>query len=67
MSSQTNKSIAKNTMLLYIRLFFTVLIAFFTQRIVLKGLGVEAYGMYNVVGEIIAIIGIVNVGIVQAS
>lgn len=67
MSSQTNKSIAKNTMLLYIRLFFTVLIAFFTQRIVLKGLGVEDYGIYNVVGGIIAIIGIVNAGMVQAS
>lgn len=45
-----NKSITKNTVLLYIRLIITIFIAFFTQRIVLSALGIEDYGIYNVVG-----------------
>lgn len=61
------KSIAKNTILLYVRLVITVFIAFFTQRIVLKALGVDDYGLYNVVGGIIVVIGILNAGMVQAS
>ena len=45
--NSANRSIAKNTVLLYIRLLFIIFIAFFTQRIVLKALGVEDYGIYN--------------------
>ena len=54
--NSANRSIAKNTVLLYIRLLFIIFIAFFTQRIVLKALGVEDYGIYNVVGGLIVII-----------
>lgn len=61
------KSITRNTILLYIRQIFIIFIAFFTQRIVLKALGVEDYGIYNVVGGLIVIIGIVNAGMIQAS
>lgn len=65
--NSANRSIAKNTVLLYIRLLFIIFIAFFTQRIVLKALGVEDYGIYNVVGGLIVIIGIINAGMIQAS
>lgn len=65
--NSANRSIAKNTILLYIRLLFIIFIAFFTQRIVLKALGVEDYGIYNVVGGLIVIIGIINAGMIQAS
>lgn len=62
-----NKSITKNTVLLYIRLIITIFIAFFTQRIVLSALGIEDYGIYNVVGGLIVVIGVINAGMIQAS
>ncbi len=48
-----NKRIAKNTLLLYVRLFFTMGVGLFTSRVVLNTLGVESYGVYNVVGGIV--------------
>ena len=57
MSTQTfdkNKRIAKNTLLLYVRLIFTMAVGLFTSRVVLNTLGVEDYGTYNVVGGVVA-------------
>lgn len=51
-----NRLIAKNATLLYIRMFFTMAISFYTSRIVLQALGVSDYGIYNVVGGTIVII-----------
>ena len=48
MSNQTsdnNKRIAKNTLLLYVRMFFMMGIALYTSRVVLNTLGVEDYGI----------------------
>lgn len=52
-SSQNNKRIAKNTMLLYGRMFLMMLIGLYTSRVVLNALGVEDYGIYNVVGGLV--------------
>ena len=63
MSNQTsdnNKRIAKNTLLLYFRMFFIMAVSLFTSRVVLKTLGVEDFGIYNVVGGIVAMMGILN-------
>ena len=49
-----NRTIAKNTVYLYIRTFLTMLITLYTSRVVLKVLGFEDYGTYNVVGGIAA-------------
>lgn len=49
-----NKTIAKNTMYLYIRSFLTMLLSIYTSRVVLQVLGVDDYGLYNVVGGIAA-------------
>lgn len=49
-NSTNNKRIAKNTLLLYVRLLFTMVVGLYTSRVVLKTLGVEDYGIYNVVG-----------------
>lgn len=57
MSNQTsdnNKRIAKNTLLLYFRLILTMGVGLFTSRVVLNTLGVEDYGVYNVVGGVVA-------------
>lgn len=55
-----NKRIAKNTLLLYFRMIFMMLVALYTSRIVLNTLGVEDYGIYNVVGGIVAMFGFLN-------
>ena len=49
-----NKRIAKNTLLLYFRQLLLMFIGLFTSRVVLNSLGVENYGVYNVVGGIVA-------------
>lgn len=51
MQAKTER-IAQNTIFLYMRTFITMLISLYTSRIVLKVLGVEDYGIYNVVGGI---------------
>jgi O-antigen/teichoic acid export membrane protein len=50
---QNNKRIAKNTLLLYFRLLITMCVGLYTSRVVLNALGVEDYGVYNVVGGIV--------------
>ena len=48
--SKNNKRIAKNTLLLYVRMLFVMAVSLFTSRVVLNALGVENFGIYNVVG-----------------
>lgn len=48
-NKENSKRIAKNTLLLYIRLIFTMAVGLFTSRVILATLGVEDYGIYNVV------------------
>lgn len=57
-AAQKNQRIAKNTVLLYIRTAFTMLVSLYTSRIILKVLGVDDYGIYNVVGGTIAMFSI---------
>lgn len=59
-SSSNNKRIAKNTLLLYFRMFFIMAVTLYTSRVVLSALGVEDYGIYNVVGGIVAMMGVLN-------
>ena len=58
--SANNKRIAKNTLLLYFRMFFTMLVSLYTSRVVLSALGVEDYGIYNVVGGVVTMFGFIN-------
>lgn len=53
-NSAKNKRIAKNTLLLYVRSLFIMLISLYTSRVVLQSLGVQDYGIYNVVGGMVA-------------
>ncbi|WP_338646171.1 lipopolysaccharide biosynthesis protein [Flavobacterium sp. KS-LB2] len=55
-----NNRIAKNTFLLYIRMFFVMAISFYTSRLVLMYLGVEDFGIYNVVGGIVSTFSFLN-------
>lgn len=60
MPSESNKRIAKNTLLLYVRMFFSMLVGFYTSRVVLNALGVVDYGIYNVVGGIVGALSVLN-------
>ena len=63
MSSQTtdnNKRIAKNTLLLYFRMLLMMFVTLFTSRVVLDKLGVTDYGIYKVVGGVVAMLGFLN-------
>lgn len=60
-SQQENtKRIAKNTLMLYVRMLFGMLVSLYTSRIVLQALGVEDYGIYNVVGGFVSMFSMVS-------
>lgn len=56
----SNRRIAKNTIMLYIRMIVTMAIGLFTSRIILQTLGVSDYGLYGVVGGIVTMFGFLN-------
>ncbi|TWR28010.1 lipopolysaccharide biosynthesis protein [Mucilaginibacter achroorhodeus] len=58
--NSTNKKIAKNTLVLYVRMLLSMLVTLFTSRVVLNALGVQDFGIYNVVGGIIVMLGFFN-------
>lgn len=51
--SANNTRIAKNTLLLYFRMLFMMIVSLYTSRVVLNALGVEDFGIYNIAGGII--------------
>lgn len=55
--TSNNKRIAKNTMLLYFRMFCTMFVGLYTSRVVLSTLGISDYGLYNVVAGVISMFG----------
>lgn len=59
-TSANNKRIAKNTLLLYIRTLFIMLITLYTSRVILNTLGVSDYGIYNVVGGVVAMFSVIS-------
>lgn len=67
MPESSNKRIVKNTILLYVRMLFLVLISLYTSRIVLQTLGVEDFGINNVVGGVISFLGFLTGSLAGAS
>lgn len=65
--SAKNRRIAKNTIFLYMRMLFLMLVYFYTSRVVLHGLGVEDYGIYNLVGGFVALFALVSAALTGAS
>lgn len=55
-----NKRIALNTVFMYLRMFVIMSLGLYTSRIVLNTLGVDDYGLYSVIGGIIAMFGFIN-------
>ena len=59
MTSNTQR-IAKNTLVLYVRMVIVLLITLYTSRILLKALGVDDYGLYSVVGGVVGLLSFFN-------
>ena len=49
-TSENNKRIAKNTQLLYFRMLFMMVVSLYISQVMLNALGMEDFGIYNVVG-----------------
>lgn len=62
-----NKRIAKNTFFLYLRMMAIMGVTLYTSRVVLHVLGAEDFGLYNVVGGIIALFAFLNNAMVSAT
>lgn len=58
--SPDNKRIVKNTVMLYIRMMFSMLVSLYTSRVVLNTLGVEDYGIYGLVGGVVVLFSFLN-------
>src|SRR5690606_27841001 len=63
----SNKTIAKNTLFLYFRMLLVMGVSLFTSRIVLRELGVSDYGVYSLVGGIVAMFGFFNAAMSSAT
>lgn len=65
--THNTKRIAKNTIFLYFRSIVVMLIGIYTSRVVLQTLGVDDYGVYNVIGGFVAMFSILSASLVNAS
>lgn len=59
-SASSDKRLAKNTIVLYIRTLLTMFIGLYTSRALLAALGVDNYGIYNVVGGFVGMFGVIT-------
>lgn len=66
-TQSNNKRLAQNTLLLYLRMILIIIVGLYTSRVVLQTLGVDDYGIYNVVGGIVAMLAFLNSAMTAAS
>lgn len=59
-NEQKSRRIARNTLMLYVRMFFLMLVGLYTSRVVLSALGENDYGIYNVVGGVVAMFAVIS-------
>ena len=59
-TKENTSLIAKNTFILYGRMVFSMLVSLYTSRVVLNTLGVEDFGVYNVIGGVVAMFSFIN-------
>lgn len=66
-TSANNKRIAKNTIFLYLRMILLMCVSLYTSRVVLDKLGIEDYGIYNIVGGIVSVFSFISGPMVEAT
>lgn len=59
-NNQRANRLVKNTIVLYIRTFITLLIGLYTSRVILNSLGVVDFGLYNVIGGVVGFMSFIN-------
>lgn len=64
---ENTKRIAKNTLMLYVRMLFSMIVSLYTSRVILNMLGVEDYGIYNVVGGFVSMFAIISSALSSAT
>lgn len=67
MLEKSKRRIAKNTIALYCRMLLTMGVSLYTSRVVLNALGVEDYGVYNVVGGVVTMLAFFNSSIATST
>lgn len=65
--SENSRRIARNTLMLYVRMFLNMGISIYTSRVVLNVLGVDNFGVYNLVGGVIVMFSFLNAGMAETS
>ena len=65
-STENNKRIAKNTLFLYIRTLFVLVISLYMSRVILQVLGVNDYGIYQVIGGLVSMFGVLSTALSAA-
>ncbi len=61
------KRIAKNTLFLYVRMFLIMGVTLYTSRVILSALGISDFGIYSIVGGIVAMFGFINGAMLSAT
>ena len=67
MSKVDNKRIARNTLYMYLRMLVILVVSLYTTRINYRALGIDNYGIYNVVGSVIVFFSFINIGLTTAT
>lgn len=66
-TTSSKSRIAKNTGLLYIRMFLMMAVGLFTSRIILQVLGSSDYGIYNIIGGVVVLFSFINGALTSAT
>ena len=66
-NNKNSKRIIKNTAILYVRMIVVMMISLYTSRIVLQALGVNDFGLYNVVGGVVGLLTFFNTTMAKAT
>lgn len=61
------KRVVKNTGILYLRMAITVFISLYSTRLILAALGIADFGLFNLVGGVISMLGFINSSMAAAT
>lgn len=62
----SNNRIVKNTLVLYLRTFFTMIISLYTSRVILQALGQEDFGIYSVIGGVVSMFSVISGALISS-
>ena len=62
----SNTRLARNTLMLYGRTIFAMIISLYTSRVILSALGIENFGIYNVIGGLVAMFSVISGSLTNA-